>query len=289
MTDYNYLPASDGTGDASLMHLTANRSIGSTTYVVDSVVGVPANFLGTCGTLLADGFIDPTTITNFKGHVSGATLIIDGFEPGSLDGGNTSGQVIVIKPTTGWSNRVAAFIKNATNWGTPENVTFNNVVAGGTLGVTGFSTLTGGFSNVTMTNPYKFSVTAGGGTYGTGYQTIRLGTKIIDDGNYSLSTFQYTIPVTGFYEFNGAVESLVVTGLLGNCQINSNNTTNVFPYTGTTWDNQSGSNQDMWGNCFTPPVQMNAGEVVYLQNTTSSGSTYTVVTANFGGKLISKL
>lgn len=143
MSDYNYLPASDGSGDASLMHLTSNRSIGSTVYNVDSIVGVPSHFLGTCGTLLSTGFIDPTTKTDFKGHVSGATLVIDAFEPGSTDAGNTSGQVIVIKPTTGWANRVSTFIQNATNTGTPEDhyvatlhataIIIGTIVASGTV------------------------------------------------------------------------------------------------------------------------------------------------------------
>jgi hypothetical protein len=117
MSDYQYLPASNGSGDAPLMHLTVNRTIGSTVYTVDSVVNVPTNFIATCGTLLSTGFIDPTTMVNFKGHVSGSTLIIDGFEPGSSDTGNTTGQVIVIKPTTGWANRVSTFINDATNTG----------------------------------------------------------------------------------------------------------------------------------------------------------------------------
>src|SRR5258708_6099368 len=99
MADYQYLPASDGTGDASLMHLTSNRANGSIIFAVDSVVGVPPFFIGTCGTQLATGFIDPATKIDFKGHVSGATLIIDAFEPGSVDpvSGNVSGQVIIVK------------------------------------------------------------------------------------------------------------------------------------------------------------------------------------------------
>lgn len=124
MADYDYLGASNGSGDAPLMHLTSNRAHGSTVYNVDSVTNVPAKFIGTCGTLLASGFIDPTTKVDFKGHVSGSTLIIDGYEAGSVDpaGGNTSGQVIVIKPNTGVANRIANFIKNATGFGTPENL-----------------------------------------------------------------------------------------------------------------------------------------------------------------------
>jgi hypothetical protein len=147
MSDYQYLPVSDGTGDASLMHITSNRSVGSTVIDVDSVIGVPLDFIACQGNLLSTGFIDPTNKTDFKGHVNSGTLVIDGFEPGSTDTGSTSGQVVVIKPNTGWANRVASFIKNATNLGTPENHTVATLtataVATGTFSASGAVTLNG--------------------------------------------------------------------------------------------------------------------------------------------------
>lgn len=85
--------------------------------------GVPAKFIGTYGTLLASGLLDPTTKRDFKGHVSGSDLVIDAFEPGNVDAGNLQGQVVIVKPNTGWANRVAKFIQNATGTGTPENHT----------------------------------------------------------------------------------------------------------------------------------------------------------------------
>jgi hypothetical protein len=121
MADYDYLPVSDGTNDAALMHITAVRAIGSTTIAVDTVRGVPAKFIGTSGTLLSTGLIDPSTVTNFKGHTAAGALQIDAFEPGSTDKGNTASQVVIIKPNTGWANRVASFIQNATGFGTPES------------------------------------------------------------------------------------------------------------------------------------------------------------------------
>lgn len=121
--DYDYLHASDGTGDAALMHITADRAPASTTIDVDSVSDVPAKFIGTSGTVLPSGLIDPATKTDFKGHTSGSTLIIDSFEPGSTDVGNTAGQVVIIKPNTGWANRVADFLVNITGKGTPPIIT----------------------------------------------------------------------------------------------------------------------------------------------------------------------
>ncbi len=114
MSDYNYLPGSNGSGDPALMHIGATRSVGSTTITVDSVVNVPAHFIGTSGTLTSAGILDSTkNITNMKCHVSGSTIVIDGFEPGSTDVGNVSTEVLIIKPTTGWLNRVAAFKQTA--------------------------------------------------------------------------------------------------------------------------------------------------------------------------------
>lgn len=110
--DPTYLQVSDGTGDAALMHVTAGRSIGGTVITVDTVVGVPAKFIAVSGTLLPTGFMDPATLTNFYGHVSGSTLIIEGFCDGSADAGNTIGQVVAIKPNTVWANMVATLIRS---------------------------------------------------------------------------------------------------------------------------------------------------------------------------------
>lgn len=115
MADFDYLNVSDGTQDAALMHVIApGRSIGATIIPVDGVVGVPAKFIGTYGSLLTTGAnagqIDPATKTDFKGHLGTGNLVIDGFEPGSTDAGNTAGQVVVIKPNSIWANLVALAI-----------------------------------------------------------------------------------------------------------------------------------------------------------------------------------
>lgn len=120
MADYDYLPVSNGSGDAPIMHVSGTRVVGSTTLTVDTVTNVPAKFVATSGTLQSNGLIDPTTKTDFKGHLSGSDIIIDGYEPGSSDIGHSVGQVVIIKPNTGWANRIASFIKNATGFGTPE-------------------------------------------------------------------------------------------------------------------------------------------------------------------------
>jgi hypothetical protein len=115
MADTDYLAASDGTGDAALMHITTPRTALATIIQVDTVSGVPAFFIGTWGTLLASGFIDPATKRDFFGHVNAGTLVIDKMAPGNTDGGNTTGQVVVIKPSTPTQNLVGNFVKTSLN------------------------------------------------------------------------------------------------------------------------------------------------------------------------------
>lgn len=129
MAQEDFLSVSNGSGDAALMHIETDRLTGATTIDVDTVTNVPAKFIGTYGTLGPNGLITDATRRNFRGHTSGGNLIIDAFEPGSTDAGNTAGQVVIIKPTTGWANRIATFIQNAKNFGTPEAVWFAAITA----------------------------------------------------------------------------------------------------------------------------------------------------------------
>lgn len=104
--DYSFLKASNGAGDAALMHITADRLVGSTTIDVDTVVNVPDKFIATYGTLGSDGFITAASKRDLVGHLSGSGIIIDEFLPGSTDAGNTEGQVVVIRPNTPWANKI---------------------------------------------------------------------------------------------------------------------------------------------------------------------------------------
>ena len=113
--DYSYLSASNGSGDAALMHVTAPRSIGATALVVDTVVNVPVKFIATSGTLLSTGLIDPATKVDFYGHVDSGELVIEGFEPGSSDLGNTTGQIVVIKPNTAHTDKLVSLARVSHN------------------------------------------------------------------------------------------------------------------------------------------------------------------------------
>lgn len=145
MSNYDHLQVSDGTGDAALMHITADRVTGGSTIAVDSISNVPAKFIATTGTLLANGFIDPSTKKDFFGHLDGSSIAIDAFVAGSTDNGNSIGEVLVIKPNTDWANLVAAFVANATGNGTPENLTALDILAA-TAHITGLLTAENGFA-----------------------------------------------------------------------------------------------------------------------------------------------
>lgn len=140
--DLDYLKASDGTGKAILAHIESDRAISSTVIDVDSVDNFPAKFILTTGTLNASGFIIESTMTEMKCHLNAGDIIIDSFEPGYSDVGNTDGQVAIIKQTTGWANLVqeglaqvvsdtAAFIASSGDWRTQNVPAVSSVTANG--------------------------------------------------------------------------------------------------------------------------------------------------------------
>lgn len=104
---YGSLKASDGTGEAVLAHVTADRLVGSTTLLVDSTENWPANFIAVTGTLNSEGFIETASMTQLRGHLDAGNIAIDSFEPGYADIGNVEDQVVIIKMTTEWANDVA--------------------------------------------------------------------------------------------------------------------------------------------------------------------------------------
>lgn len=113
--DYSDLLVSNGDGDAALMRVSAPRLTGATSLNVDTIANVPTKFIGTYGTLLSTGKIDPATKVDFLGHVSGSALVIDEFLPGSTDNGNSEGQVVVIKPNTSHTNAMVNLARVAHN------------------------------------------------------------------------------------------------------------------------------------------------------------------------------
>jgi hypothetical protein len=110
----DYLQASNGTGEAVRSNVVVERPIGSTEINVDTVLNWPNKFIATSGVLDAvTGTFSPSTITVFFGHINGTYLTIDEFAPGYSDRGNTANEIIVLKPTTPWSDKIAIAVTNA--------------------------------------------------------------------------------------------------------------------------------------------------------------------------------
>lgn len=116
MASIDKLRASDGSGNASVATVQSTRSGGASTIVVDTVLGINGNFMGTMGT--PHTFTDPVTsetitviseatAVDFSGHVDGSNLEIDAIAPGYVDGGSEVGDIVIIRPTTQWADEVA--------------------------------------------------------------------------------------------------------------------------------------------------------------------------------------
>ncbi len=103
-----YLQASNGSGEAVRSNVVVDRPIGSTEINVDTVLNWPSKFIATSGVYDAlTGTFDPTTITVFFGHINGTYITIDEFAAGYTDRGNHANEMIVIKPTTSWADKLA--------------------------------------------------------------------------------------------------------------------------------------------------------------------------------------
>lgn len=116
MASIDLIRASDGSGNASAATVQSIRSSGATTLDVDTVQGIPDTFYATMGT--PHTFTDPVTsetitviseatAVDFAGHVDGSNLEIDTIAPGYTDNGSAVGDIIIIRPTTQWSDNVA--------------------------------------------------------------------------------------------------------------------------------------------------------------------------------------
>lgn len=121
-----YLNASNGIGEAVRANVVVNRAIGNSQINVDSVLNWPSKFIATVGTLdTTTGIFTPGTVTVFFGHLSGSYIIIDERAPGYSDIGNTANQIVVLKPTTPWADKLVATL----------NAKVKSVVAGANIAV----------------------------------------------------------------------------------------------------------------------------------------------------------
>ena len=181
MASIEKLKASDGSGNANVVTIQNSRSPGASTIIGDTVLGInPDGFMATMGT--PHTFIDPITseeitviseetAVDFSGHVDGANLEIDDIAPGYTDEGSEVGDIVIIRPTTQWSDELAEILAVAHNDdGTPNDEAIHSATpAGVVLPYAGGSAPTGyllcnGASVLRATYPDLF--TAIGTTFG---------------------------------------------------------------------------------------------------------------------------
>lgn len=108
MASIDLIRASNGSGDAVKATVANARVISSTTLQVDATTNWPSKFIATVGDVDGTGAFVPATVTVFNGILSGGNIEITSFAPGYTDLGNAPGQIVVLKPTTAWSNEVAS-------------------------------------------------------------------------------------------------------------------------------------------------------------------------------------
>lgn len=123
MPSIELIKGSDGSGNANVATVQNSRSSGASTIIVDTVLGInPSGFAGSMGT--PHTFTDPitsetitviseATAVDFTGHVDGSNLEIDDIAPGYVDDGSEVGDIVIIRPTTQWSDNVAETLEVA--------------------------------------------------------------------------------------------------------------------------------------------------------------------------------
>lgn len=126
--DLQHLRASDGTGEAVLAHVDANRIIGSTVLSLDSVDNWNTKCVIVTGTPNANGYIAAAGMTVMYGHLNAGDFIIDGYAPGYSDIGNTTTDVAIVKMTTNWADTLVTLLAGVINDdGTPNAAAKNPV------------------------------------------------------------------------------------------------------------------------------------------------------------------
>lgn len=123
MKSIENIKGSDGSGNAVTAVVQAPRAASATTIVPNSVSGInPAGFYASMGT--PHTFTDPitsetitviseATAVDFRGHIDGANIEIDETAPGYVDNGSEVGDIVIIRPTTEWSNNIAEVLETS--------------------------------------------------------------------------------------------------------------------------------------------------------------------------------
>lgn len=290
MLGYDQLSASDGTGEAVLANIDADRAIASITIEVDSVENFPNEFIFCTGDKNANNFIVPSSMTIGYGHVDSGNVIIDGFAPGYVDDGNTAGQILIIKPTTYWVDEVVRLARVAHNddGSLKDDAVNTDVVEDEAI------------TPQKWTNPYCFMATKASdqAVNDATWTKVNMTTEGFDpNGNYDAATSTYTVPVTGIYEFTGGGYVIDTNGgnavawLMFGISVNNADPTNAaYMAQYRVVGGFAGDRAAATGACL---LQLTAGQTVTLKvyaNTTDSGDATVQASAMaWGGHLVHQI
>lgn len=220
---------------------TGTRSVGGASLACDSLAGWPTASKVHFVTYVLDSNSDPVAGTQLDcyGIVSGNSItsftVVDG-----TDTGNSVGDVVEMLPTAAWGQDLADVLTSTHNrsGGIKSGITIPSPIlttptsTNGTLTTPTITspvlsgTATGSLTSAILSNPYKFRV------YRTGALTlvassntkITYDTKNYDTGsNFDIATNnRFTTPISGFYQFNAAVNANVAAGDLYNVALYKN-------------------------------------------------------------------
>lgn len=213
---------------------------------------------------------------------------------------HTTGVAIVDYTTgTAFNMMSAGILKQHTQTGTHTGLTTDtmnasgNAVVGGTLGVTGATTLTGavggaGYSIATMSNPYKFSAVAGAQSIPGSFTftKVQFTGKAFDTNNNfdAVTNFRFTAPIAGFYFFTLSYSWFIVNGVIFGVAFYKNGSVARNAPQG---QNTSGGNFNGIGGSVSTFFQLNTNDYIeafLAQNGSGAG---TLEGANLDGFLVS--
>jgi len=161
-------------------------------------------------------FVDPVTsetitviseasAVDFVGHVDGSNLEIDTIAPGFTDAGSAVNDIVIIKPTTQWENKmVDGLLVSHDQDGTLKAGAVDNAAVLATDVVETAKIKDAAVTPAKWTNPYKFYAyrSAAHNSSGTAAKVPYESELYDSNSNFSTANNDYTAPVAGFYDFH---------------------------------------------------------------------------------------
>lgn len=257
--------------------VTSGRSTGGATLACDNLAGWPTASKVHFVTYRVDSSSNPVAGTQLDcyGIVSGNNItsftVIDG-----TDTGNAVNDYVEMLPTAAWGQDLAdGLMSQHTRTGahgviTATSITTTgNATIGGSLSVTGTTTLTA------LSNPYKFYVYRNAALNSANtYTAVAFDTKVFDTGtNVDVVTNKgrFTAPIAGFYWFAASVGNTTATGATGTALFKNGSAALVGTFMTSTAASSSGNKCHVSGI-----IQLAANDYVEAYFIGGSGSSIEV-------------